>query len=207
MLFCWKPESEVKRRSKRHRTQTVFLLARLQLEIDDRLLTTTLTSMWAAVLFSTLCKHTRTRVHHQHTQTHTHTNNKFNNCPHSDAPITVYPQPLANSSTSGAFLGTRWNIICGFDDVWFNAIALIKNASALVHDYHMSQRNACNHSWRAEMLLQLHHRTCQRFESLKVVFFFSCSTLQAAFVIRNLHTFSPRARKTDTFHKEGSYCL
>lgn len=75
-VACWKPESEARRRSERQRRQTVFLLTRLQLEIDDRLLTTALTSMWAAVLFSTPCKHTRTCVcARASTLTHTQTTN------------------------------------------------------------------------------------------------------------------------------------
>lgn len=48
---------------------------------------------------------------HSHQHTHTHTNNKSHICPHSNAPITAYPQSPANSSTSGAFLRMHWNII------------------------------------------------------------------------------------------------
>lgn len=75
----------------------LFLLGRLPLEIDGRLLSTTLTSTWAVVLFSTPSQaqaHTLSEMR-THTHAHTCTNHAPGEiCPptsQSDALITSYP--------------------------------------------------------------------------------------------------------------------
>lgn len=78
------------------------------------------------------------------------------------------------------------------------AITLIKNASASARGCNgVSEKRALANrkpTRRDRSTLQLHHRTCQRFKSPKVL---STPPPQARAVIRNLHTFStfsPRAR-------------
>lgn len=77
------------------RNHYLFLLGRLPLEIDGRLLSTTLTSTWAVVLFSTPAR----AQEHTHTCSELCTSSRTNHAPgeicpptsQSDALITSYP--------------------------------------------------------------------------------------------------------------------
>lgn len=178
----------MKRGSKRRRRQTAcFSSPGLQLEIDDRLLTAALTSTWAAVavLFSAPpCKQT--------------TNFIF-------APITSYPQALAKQQhlwclPQNAPEHHLW-LRMTHDPPLFTSI---KNASAsALGCNHVSEKALANREPNLGCVIV----PASALNHPKVVFFLPLRRARRA-VIRNLHTFSPRARKSsDTSHEGGSCCL